>query len=119
MAPSLLPGCIVTRPEEVESALARNIEQAQTPADHEHLADYFERRADAEGRNGEECRKLRKRFESALPSISSATGKGTDLLEHYDHLMQGHQRNAEDYRALAAWHRRLAKRAAGNDAVDQ
>lgn len=95
------------------------MEQAQTPADHENLADYFERQAAAEEENGEECRKLRKRFESALPLISSATGKATDLLEHYDHLMQGHERNAGDYRAPAAWHRRLAKRAAGNDAVDQ
>lgn len=90
-----------------ETNINKMIEQAKTPADHEALAAYYEKEAQAAKQKYE----LHKKMEAAYSKFPSLKQK-SDVLFHCDTLAKGYETMAKQYETLAQIHRELAKEAA-------
>lgn len=90
--------------------VAEAVEQARTSADHERLAAYFAQEAQVAKDKAEECRQQRHRLMRSLPSgLIGVPGTSPLIRGHYEQLIEGHERNARAYEALAEAHRQMAE----------
>ena len=113
LAALVLTGCASAgTPAISEGDIEQRVAQARTSEQHLGLATYFEAHAAAAEHEADECRKLRRSYERTPQSLYSPIGMAPAMLSHYDQLIQNHQRNAAEYRALAQLHRSLAGRPA-------
>ena len=92
------------------SADDKNIEQmiteAKTPADHETIAAYYEKEAQAAQEKYEEHLKLKAAY-TKIPHLASKTG----LPAHCDYIAKNYQKIGKEYQALATLHKNMAKSA--------
>ena len=101
LAVALLPGRVAAQQATVTSEnLNQMIAKAKTPADHEAIAAYY----DGEAAENEKMVKLHRASENIYT-------KTTNVL-HCKALIRSYQQAAEQDKALAAWHRAMAKKAA-------
>lgn len=92
-----------------DANVADKVEQAATPADHENLARYYDERANAADREVATDRDTRGRYERRWGPGDHPMGPGA--IAPYDHLIESHGDDAREHRALAAWHREMARHA--------
>jgi hypothetical protein len=90
-----------------ETNIEQMIEQAKTPADHEALAAYYEKEAQAAKQKYE----LHKKMEAAYSRFPSLKQK-SNILFHCDTLAKDYETMAKQYEMLAQIHREMAKAAA-------
>jgi hypothetical protein len=90
-----------------ETNIEQMIEQAKTPADHEALAAYYEKEAQAAKQKYEQHKKMEAAY-SKIPSVKEKS----NLLSHCDTLAKDYERMATQYEVLAQVHREMAKAAA-------
>lgn len=87
----------------------QNIEQmiaeAKTPADHEAIAAFYAKEAEAARQQQEKHQKMRDLY-AATPALKT---KSTTALDHCDGLVKKYKGIAEDYQALAKLHKGMAK----------
>ena len=85
------------------------IEKAKTPADHERIAAMYDKQAAEAKKQAEVHRKMEKSY-----SVAPGAGKGTatPLPQHCAALAKHYEAEAQEYTALAAAHREMAKAAA-------
>ena len=90
-----------------QSNVAEKIEQARTPTDHRELAEYYESRASAARREAVDERELRGEYERRWGSDGRAMGPRA--MRHFADLAEDHQETESHYRAMAEWHREMAR----------
>ncbi|HKS56519.1 MAG TPA: hypothetical protein VJS12_14600 [Steroidobacteraceae bacterium] len=90
-----------------QSNVAQKIEQARTPTDHRELAEYYESRASVARREAVDERELRGEYERRWGSGGNAM-RGR-AMHHFDDLAEDHQETETHYRAMAEWHREMAR----------
>ncbi len=90
-----------------ETNIEQMIEQAKTPADHEALAAYYEKEAQAAKAKYE----LHKKMETAYSKFPSLKQK-SNVLFHCDTLAKDYETMAKQYEMLAQVHKEMAKEAA-------
>lgn len=90
-----------------ETNIEQMIEQAKTPADHEALAAYYEKEAQAAKQKYE----LHKKMEAAYSKFPSLKQK-SNILFHCDTLAKDYETMAKQYEMLAQIHKEMAKAAA-------
>lgn len=109
VAAALAGGCATFELRGINDAnLDQKIQQASTAADHAALADYYDEQARYARREGGVRRSARRHYEHWPPGVNSAIGTTAGILDHYDRLIEGYEQTANESRALADWHRRLA-----------
>ena len=84
--------------------IEQRITQAQTPADHEALAAYYDKEAQAAHQKQAEYLQFSKSY-STLPTLQTKTG----AVAHCNTIAKGYEELAEEYEALAKIHRDMAK----------
>ena len=111
-AASIMIASAAAKDKPLTSREVRNlIVNAETKAEHERLAKYFEAevaRYEAESKDHGELAQLYQRNSSATPTKYPGT---IQSFQHCDSLSKNLQRAAEDARQLAAEHREMAKEA--------
>lgn len=115
----MLAGCDKNTPGEAatlpittgvtDANVADKVQQAATPADHQNLATYYDAQAQAAEREAGADRELRMRYARRWRPGEYPMGPGA--LEPYDHLIEGQEDDIREYRALAEWHREMARHA--------
>lgn len=115
LAAVALAGCASASPLAAPSErdIVQRVAEARAPEEHLSLAAYFEAQATAAQDEADRCRALRRYYERKPQTLYYPTGMAPAMLNHYDALIENHQRNAEEYRALAQLHRKLAQGPAG------
>jgi hypothetical protein len=83
--------------------LAQMIADAKTPADHEAIAEYYDKEAAADDAKAKLHHAVHHEYEKFHL-------KPPEMVEHCDELAESFQRAAEQDRALAAAHRAIAKK---------
>ncbi|HZO83200.1 MAG TPA: hypothetical protein VFB33_16010 [Candidatus Binataceae bacterium] len=102
LAAAVSAGRVAAQPAAVTSEnLNQMIAKAKAPADHEAIAAYY----DGEAAANEKMVKLHRASENIYT-------KTTNVL-HCKALIRSYQQAAEQDRALAAWHRAMARKGAG------
>ncbi len=96
--------------------VAEAVEQARTSADHESLAAYYAQEAQVAKDKAEECRQQRHRLMRLPSGLIGVPGTSPLIRGHYEQLIEGHERNARAYEALAEAHRQTAERSASSGA---
>lgn len=121
---AVLGGCDKRAPNEgaatsgVTSAnLADKVDQARTPADHQALAAYYEEQARRTQREASAEREAGTRYERRWNPDDHPMGRGAR--EHYNHMLEGREEGASDYRAMAEWHRQMATHAEREVTTDE
>ena len=87
--------------------LEQMITEAKTPADHEAIATYYEKEAQAAHQKHAEHKKLAD-FYAATPALKSKSGT---LFNHCTDAAKKYEEIAKDYEAMAQMHREMAKAA--------
>jgi len=90
-----------------DTNVADKVQQAASPADHQNLATYYDAQAQAAEREAGADRELRGRYENRWKPGDHPVEPGA--LEPYDHLIEGREDDVREYRALAEWHREMAR----------
>jgi hypothetical protein len=85
--------------------IEKMIESAKTPADHQAIADYYQRMADAAKAKAAEHTKMAQDYKTG------AFGSKTHFHEHCETLARLYQSEAKEYAALAEAHRQMAAKA--------
>lgn len=88
-----------------ESNVGKKIEEARTPGDHQELANYYESRANAARREAVQGRELRGQYERRWRSDRQGERAG----RHFEDLAEDHEQTESHYRAMADWHREMAR----------
>lgn len=88
-----------------DSNVAKKIEEARTPGDHQELANYYESRASAARREAVQGRELRGQYERRWRSDRQGERAG----RHFEDLVEDHEYTESHYRAMADWHREMAQ----------
>lgn len=106
----LMTGCALFSPRGItESNLDEKIAQANAPADHAALADYYEEQARQAEQDAAVRRAARHNYERWPPGIYHPPGVAASVIAHYDQLIAGYEQTAKENHALAQWHRALAQ----------
>lgn len=92
-----------------EANVAEKVAEARTPADHEAIASYYEARAQGAQRELGEGRELQQRYEHRRQRDNHPMADGAR--GHLNELTEGHEAGARHYRAMAEWHREMARSA--------
>lgn len=85
------------------------VEHAKTKADHEAIAAYYEKQAEAAKNQAELHRKMEKSY--AVAPGGGTKGSATSLSQHCAALAKHYESLAQEYTTLAAAHRDMAKSA--------
>jgi hypothetical protein len=86
-----------------DTDIEAKIASAKTPADHEAIADYYQRHADAA--KAEEHTKMAREYKTG------SFGAKTHFHEHCETLARLYRSEAKEYAALAEAHRQMAAKA--------
>ena len=88
-------------------SIEQMITEAKTPADHEAIATYYDREAQAAHQKHAEHKKLAD-FYAATPALKTKSGT---LFTHCSAAAKKYEEIAKEYEALAKLHREMAKMA--------
>lgn len=92
-----------------EANVAQKVAEAREPADHEAIASYYESRAQGAQREFGEDRGLQESYEHRMQRDNHPMAAGAR--DHLRGLSEGHEASAKHYRAMADWHREMARSA--------
>lgn len=92
-----------------EANVTKKVEEARTPADHEAIASYYDSRAQGAQREFGEDRELQERYARRMQRDNHPMADGAR--GHLNELTEGHEAGARHYRAMAEWHREMARTA--------
>ena len=101
-----LAGCASSPANAPFAGMQQRIEAAQTRADHEALAEYYERVGAAARVTAGEHRQMAKSYQSYQPGRG-----GGNMAAHCNAIVRSHEGLAAEYDSLAAGHRQMAGRA--------
>jgi hypothetical protein len=99
----LQPGSRACAAEQAD--IDQMIASAKTPADHQAIADYYQKQADAAAAKAAEHTKMAKEYKSG------SFGAKTHFHEHCETLARIYRSEAKEYAELADEHRRMAAKA--------
>ena len=100
-----------------EANVAQKVESASTPDDHEALAKYYDERARLAQAEAASEGEARTRYERRWNPVDHPMGGRAR--EHYNHMIEGRERGASDYHAMAEWHREMAEHAQREPAANE
>jgi hypothetical protein len=97
-----LAGCAATGVSSQD--IAQRIQTAQTPADHQYLANYYTQEAATAKKSADLHRKMGKAY--AFGSMGNRGGASME--SHCNALVQSYDKAANDYEGMAATHKQMA-----------